>query len=415
MKFYLEQKVNAAYPPAMTQVIDNQTARRIFLERQGLSHPPAKALSRADLLALIEAIGFVQVDSIGTVERAHHQILFSRNQTYRREDLTALLEQDRLLFEHWTHDASILPVAFYPYWKHRFLREEQRILERWRKWREPGFEAVFEETYRRIVEGGPALSREMKEADHKSGGWWNWHPSKTALEFLWRTGKLTISGRDNFQKIYDVSERCIPPAYFAAEVSHAAFLDWACREALKRLGFATPAEIAAFWNLVSLQEVKEWLDRCRDDVQEVMVLPAEATGKPRPCFALSEHLPGLMTAPEPPKRIRVLSPFDPLIRDRARAERLFGFFYRIEVFVPEAKREYGYYVFPLLEGNRLIGRIDMKANRKAGVLDVKRLWLEQGVKASSGRLEKLHAELMRLAHFTGVEQVVYADGWRNGL
>lgn len=394
----------------MAQVIDNPTARRIFLERQGLSNPPGKALSRQGLLALIDDLGFVQVDSIGTVERAHHQILFSRNQTYRREDLTALLEQDRLLFEHWTHDASILPVAFFPYWKHRFAREESRILERWRKWREPGFESAFDDTYRRIVEGGPALSRELKEGDHKSVGWWNWHPSKTALEFLWRTGKLTIAGRENFQKIYDVSEKCIPPEYFAANVSFDAFMDWACRAALTRLGFATPGEIAAFWHLVSPQEAKQWVEAHRAELEEVMITPADGS-KPRPSFALIENLPSLLNAPAPPARVRVLSPFDPLIRDRARAERLFGFFYRIEVFVPEAKRDYGYYVFPLLEGDKLIGRIDMKANRKAGTLDVKRLWLEKGVKASSGRLEKLDAELQRLARFTGVERVVYGEGW----
>ena len=108
----------------------------------------------------------------------------------------------------------------------------------------------------------------------------------------------------------------------------------------------------------------------------------------------------------------MLSPFDPLIRDRKRTERLFGFFYRIEVFVPEPKRQFGYYVFPLLEGDRLIGRIDMKADRKAGELTVRKLWLEPGVRASAGRLERLEAELARLARFTGVEEVRYLDGWR---
>ncbi|MCM2440809.1 winged helix-turn-helix domain-containing protein [Agrobacterium vitis] len=390
--------------------IDNSTARRIFLERQGLSRPPGRALSRQGLLALITDLGFVQVDSIGTVERAHHQILFSRHQTYKREDLTALLEQDRLLFEHWTHDASILPSAFFPYWKHRFRREESLILERWRTWREPGFEAAFEETYRRINEGGPALSRDMKEGDHKSGGWWNWHPSKTALEFLWRTGKLSISGRENFQKIYDLTERCILPDHLQAEVTQEAFIDWACREALIRLGFATSGEIAAFWNLVSPQEAKLWLETHRAELEEIEIAPADG-GNPRPSFALADWLETLTTPPEPPARIRVLSPFDPLIRDRARTERLFGFFYRIEVFVPEPKRQYGYYVFPLLENDRLIGRIDMKANRKAGTLDVKRLWLEPGIRPSTGRLEKLDQELARLARFTGVEAVVYGDGW----
>ncbi|WP_037413376.1 crosslink repair DNA glycosylase YcaQ family protein, partial [Sinorhizobium sp. CCBAU 05631] len=123
----------------------------------------------------------------------------------------------------------------------------------------------------------------------------------------------------------------------------------------------------------------------------------------------------LADVPDPPARIRVLSPFDPLLRDRNRTERLFGFFYRIEVFVPEAKREYGYYVFPLLEGDRLIGRIDMKADRKRGSLDVKRLWLEQGVKPASGRIDKLMAELDRIARFTGVAEVNLLEGWNADL
>lgn len=389
--------------------ITNAQARKIFLERQGLSRPPHLALGKSGLYDLIHDLGFVQVDSIATVERAHHQILFSRNQTYRPEHLTALLEKDRALFEHWTHDASIIPSAFFPYWKHRFIRREARILENWAKWQGEGFDQAFDETYEKIRENGPIMAREVKAEDHKSGGWWNWHPSKTALEFLWHTGKLAIAGRDNFQKIYDLAERVIPPEHFAAEVDHDAFIDWACRQALTRLGFATHGEIAAFFDLVTPQEAKAWVEDHRAELEEVSIETVD--GKRRASFALAESLPALLAPPEPPARIRTLSPFDPLIRDRARTERLFGFFYRIEIFVPEPKREYGYYVFPLLESDRLIGRIDMKADRKAGILDVKRLWLEKGVKPSAGRLERLEAELVRLARFAGVERVDYRDGW----
>jgi uncharacterized protein YcaQ len=389
--------------------LSNTRARKIFLERQGLSRPPQRALGKAGLYDLIHDLGFVQVDSIATVERAHHQILFSRNQTYRPEHLTALLEKDRALFEHWTHDASIIPSAFFPYWKHRFVRRKERILENWAKWQGEGFDQAFDETYKKIRENGAIMAREVKAEDHKSGGWWNWHPSKTALEFLWHTGKLAIAGRDNFQKIYDLSERVIPPEHFAAEVGPDAFIDWACRQALTRLGFATHGEIAAFFDLVTPQEAKAWVEGHRDELEEVSIETVD--GKPRASFAFAESLPALLNPPEPPARIRTLSPFDPLIRDRNRTERLFGFFYRIEIFVPEPKREYGYYVFPLLESDRLIGRIDMKADRKAGILDVKRIWLEKGVKPSAGRLEKLEAELARLARFAGVERVEYRDGW----
>lgn len=393
----------------MVILVENAVARRFFLASQGLGDDPTRRLSKEALYQLIHSLGFVQIDSIGTVERAHHQILFSRNQTYRREHLSDLIEKDRLLFENWTHDASILPSEFYPYWKRRFAREEARLSERWTKWHGEGFERELGAVLSRVAGGGAVMSRDMKAPDHQSGGWWNWHPSKQALEYLWRTGKLAVSSRVNFQKVYDLTERVFHPHHHEPEVSEAAFVDWACREALTRLGFATAKEIADFWAVVSVAEVRDWIAANRAELEELEI--ASADGKERRLsFAFAGTAETMGDGPSPPSRIRVLSPFDPMLRDRLRAERLFGFNYRIEVFVPEPLRQYGYYVFPLLEGDRLIGRIDMKAERKGGTLDVRKLWLEKGVKLSIGRMEKLDAELKRLARFTGVEQVNYLSG-----
>src|SRR5690606_11034538 len=149
----------------MAILISNEQARKVFLERQGLCQSPTRALHKKDLLALVDKLGFVQIDSISTFERAHHMILFSRNQTYRRDDLQQLLEKDGELFEHWTHDASVIPAAFFRYWKHRFRRREAVIGERWRKWQGEDFDKAFEETYERIVEGGAIMSRDMKTRD----------------------------------------------------------------------------------------------------------------------------------------------------------------------------------------------------------------------------------------------------------
>ena len=178
---------------------------------------------------------------------------------------------------------------------------------------------------------------------------------------------------------------------------------------LSRLGFATPGEIAAFFDIVSPDEARAWTLANRHNLIEVDVAPVDG-GKPRRSLALPDFEARLADIPEPPARLRVLSPFDPVLRDRNRAERLFGFFYRIEIFVPEEKRQYGYYVFPLLEGDRLIGRIDMKTERKRNALEIKRLWLEPGIKLSTGRKTRLDAELARMAAFTGVEQVVWLEG-----
>eukprot|EP00913_Durusdinium_trenchii_P026888 g25223.t1 len=305
----------------MAILIPNDQARRIFLERQQLCLPPTRALSKAGLLQLIDDLGFVQVDSIATVERAHHMILFSRNQTYRQEHLTALLEKDRELFEHWTHDASIIPARFYRYWKHRFRRREPVLAERWRKWHGEDFDAAFDETFRHIADNGAIMSRDMKAEDHKSGGWWNWHPNKTALEYFWHTGRLAIAGRVNFQKMYDLAERVIPPHHHEPEVSEEDFIDWACRDALKRLGFATSGEIAAFFDIVTPDEARAWVASHRDELLEVTVETADGS-KPRASVALPELADSLAGLPEPPGRVRVLSPFDPLLRNRDRAERM---------------------------------------------------------------------------------------------
>jgi len=389
--------------------ISNDQARRLFLERQGLSVSPRSKLTDQGLLELIKSLGFVQVDSISTVARAHHMILFTRNQTYRPEQLKRLLEHDRTLFEHWTHDAAIVPVQFYPYWRHRFVREEHRLRERWRTSRREGFEAALDRVLKHVLIGGPVRSRDLKTEKKRGDGWWDWHPEKTALEFHWRTGTLAITGREGFQKIYDTSENVIPAAHRSRHVDTPAFLDWACHSALARLGVANPREIAAFWDLVTTGEAADWVARQLEQGELIDVTVACAGDVPPHKAVAFATLPDeLLQLPEPPKRVRVLSPFDPLIRDRKRCQRLFGFDYRIEIFVPAAKRQYGYYVFPLLEGQRLIGRIDMK--RIDDALTVLGIWLEPGVDMGIGRRKALEAELDRHRRFIGASSVRFADG-----
>lgn len=409
--------------------IDNATARRLFMARQGLSQPVGAKLDCAGLQTIIDDLGFVQVDSINTVARAHHMILFARNQTYRPALLSRLLERDRTVFEHWTHDAAIIPTAFYPYWHHRFDRERRFLLKRWRKWRREGFEDALDHVLAHVRETGPTMSRDLGPRDlgqgikKPSGGWWDWHPEKTALEFHWRTGELAICRREGFQKVYDLSERVIPDHRRKKDhPDEAAFIDWACRSALQRLGAATSGEVARFWDLITPKEAAAWCAgaRSRGDIIGVSVAPwadgelggggkPGAGGKVGAAFALPDVPDALETLPEPLKRVRVLSPFDPMIRDRKRCLRLFGFDYRIEVFVPAAQRTYGYYVFPLLEGARFIGRIDMKHIRERDALEVYGLWMEPGVKLTKGRRQALEAELDRHRKFVGASRVDFPD------
>jgi uncharacterized protein YcaQ len=204
----------------------------------------------------------------------------------------------------------------------------------------------------------------------------------------------------------------IPSGHFGQQVSQADFIDWACRSALEKLGVATHGEIAAFYDLVTPDEAKAWCTQERGRSILPVEIATEAGGKPRAAFARADIREVIDAAPEPPARMRVLSPFDPVLRDRKRAERLFGFAYRIEVFVPAPKRTYGYYVFPLLEKDRLVGRVDMVCRRAEGVLEVTAFWPEKGVRLGEGRLARLEAELARMARFTGMDRVRLADGWR---
>ena len=395
-------------------ILPNDAARRMFLHRHALAELPTGPAKGDDLLALITRIGFVQVDSINTVERAHHMILWSRRQSYRPENLKPLLERDRTLFEHWTHDASLLPTRLFPQWSHRFDRDRIRLEPKWRAWFRGGYEEQFDRILTRIADHGPVTSSDVSEGEARGkGGWWDWHPSKTALEMLWRTGQLAITRRDGFQKVYDLTARVIPPQHHACDLpDEAAMVDWACTSALDHLGFADVSELRNYWWAIRVDEAKSWAKAALTQGIVVEVEVEGANGARRRALARPDVAQQAAAAPEPPARLRILSPFDPALRDRDRAEFLFGFTYRIEVFVPEPQRKYGYYVFPLLEGDRLIGRIDVKAFRDVSTLRIRAFWPESGVKLGAGRLARLDAELARLADFAGCDRVEYSDGWQ---
>ena len=391
-------------------VISNEKARRLFLARHGLSDPPSGGSKGAALAALVHDLGFVQVDSVNTFARAHDLILWSRRQTYRAESLRWINDRTRATFEHWTHDASIIPMEFYPMWRMRFERDRGRLHSKWKDWHGQGFHPEIDKVLARVRDEGLCCSSDIEdERVEKSTGWWDWKPSKVALEYLWRSGELAVTKRVGFRKFYDLSERVIPPQYLNARMSDAEIVDWACTAALDRLGFATSGELAAFFDLIRPDNAKAWVAQAMADGRVATVDVAGADGALRRSIMWSKDLETLEDLPTPTPRVRVLSPFDPALRDRKRAERLFGFHYRIEIFVPAPKRRYGYYVFPVMEGARLIGRIDMA--RAGGVLVVRAFWPEVGVRMGAGRLARLQAEIYRAARFATDGDVRFEDGW----
>ncbi|MBT8473684.1 MAG: winged helix DNA-binding domain-containing protein [Marinicaulis sp.] len=387
----------------MALKISNRDARRLWLNRQGLAETPTGKLDKDGLLQIVKALGFVQMDTIRVVARAHDHIVWSRNQHYREGMLDELVK-DRLAFEHFTHDASVLPMETYPYWRRQFDRMRGQLDSgRWPKFMSPKRER--DKMLKRIEKEGPLCSNDFEAApstSRKEG--WARPPHKYALDYLWYIGVLATCHRRNFIKMYATREKVIPENILTKSISNAKQVDWLCENALNRLGFASEGDIMRFWGAADLDEVKAWIKKRRRKLVPVEVVNADKSLKKAWAPAdIEERIENLSA---PTSRLRILNPFDPAARDRNRLQRLFGFDYRIEIFVPPAKRQYGYYVYPLLEGDRFVGRIEARANRKKKTLTIENFWWERGVKNTPARRKKLDAELERMARFVGVDEIV---------
>jgi uncharacterized protein YcaQ len=331
---------------------------------------------------MLEQLGFVQLDSINAVARAQELTLHARLPNYRHESIFELLSQ-RQAFEHWTHDASMFPAAYWPYWSERCRQRGQRILQStwWRERMGTRADEMLALVLARLQQDGPLQSKDFASEHKSGGGWWNWKPEKAALEYLWLSGRVSVVKRRNFQKFYDVSGRFLgEPAPQAPDD----WVEWACRGALERLGVATAGEISAYWELVSPARAREW---CRG---QVAVLDSAG----RAAVAVPDWRERA-AAVKIPRKVRLLAPFDPIVRDRARALRLFAFDYRFEAFVPAAQRRHGYYTLPILDGDELVGRVTPQ--RKNGALSVVGLHWEKAPGAA--RLRRYREALERLTSF----------------
>ncbi len=235
-------------------------ARRLLLAGQALLGPPPDGLE-----ALVRQLGYVQLDSINVLERAHHLILGCRSAAYDRAQFDALLDRRRL-FEHWTHDACAIPLEWYPHWKLRFPKSRARILANpwWRERIGERAEELLAQVLERIRQEGPLRSADFEHERSGEAGWWGWKPQKAALELLWHVGELAVAGRTHFHKTYDLAERVFPEAHARPAPDPEAHLEWACATALERLGVATPKEMAAYWDAVEPREAARWCASAAD-------------------------------------------------------------------------------------------------------------------------------------------------------
>jgi uncharacterized protein YcaQ len=387
---------------AMTDTVSTQLARRIALAAQGFGRPlPATAGTR-QIAGVIDRLGLLQIDSVNVFERSHYLPAFSRVGGYDRSALDRLSGSRGRLVEYWAHQAAFIPRDLWPLFA--FRRDEYRRKgSDWGGWvaenRELAAWLVSE-----LAAKGPMRASEIEhDANERRGPWWGWSDVKRTLEWMFRTGEVVCVERRRFERVYALPEQALSQSLLDTETPEAdAFRELVARAALA-LGIATAADLADYWRMKSAQ-VRPAIDSLVDEgVLLPVTVPGWQTGsRPTPAWVHRDA--------RRPRRIEataLLSPFDPVVWFRPRTERLFDFHYRIEIYTPEPDRVFGYYSLPVLVDDAIVGRVDLKSDRKAGVLRVQSAWAEPGVDPGTVA-ERLAPALRRAAAWQGLGEVVVA-------
>jgi uncharacterized protein YcaQ len=376
-------------PPRRRTSLSSAEARRLALAAQGFGG--ARPAARADGWALRRVfadVGLVQIDSVNVLVRAHYLPLFSRLGPYPRELLDrASARAPRRLFEYWGHEASLLPVALHPLLRWRMERAADDAWGGMRRIQRERPELV-REVLEQVRERGPISASELDDRPRRSGPWWDWSDVKRALEWLFWSGQVTAARRRNFERLYDLTERVLPTAIANAPTTPAADAQRELvRIAARALGVAAPRDLRDNFRLPAADAKA----RIAELVDAGELIPAEVEGWGRtPGYLHSEA--------RIPRRIEaaaLIGPFDSLLWERSRVARLFGFDYRLEIYVPAPKRRHGYYVLPFLYGDRLVARVDLKADRAAGALQVRAMHLEPEAPPETREALGAELELMR--------------------
>ncbi len=381
----------------MPRRIPLERARRIALGAQGIGgRRDRRRVDRRAFRRVVAAVGLVQLDSVNVLARAHYMPFFSRLGPYDVEALDRWLNVSGEMVEYWGHEASTMPTGLLGSFVWRM--DETRP---WRRVREALADdpALLDRVQEAVLADGPLTVSDLAEPGHRSGSWWGHGPAKTALEFLFATGRITASRDHRFVRRYDAFHRVIPGFDRASAPSKEEAYRGLLRSAVRHHGIGTAADLADYHRLHG-PTARRILHRMAGAGE---VETVEVPGWPGPVFL------------DPDARVPrgfdggvLLSPFDPVVWNRQRIERLFGFRYRIEIYVPESKRVHGYYVLPFLLDGRLVARVDLKADRPEGRLVVRSAFVEEGEDETHVAAE-LASELWRLAGWLGLVDVVVAE------
>ncbi len=373
--------------------ISRRDARKLFLARQGLLQQNTFGRGADAVAKAISQLGYLQIDTISVVNRAHEHILQTRIPGAGSQHLNQLM-QGRELFEYWSHAAAYLPMAHF--------RFSQPVMQGWRASRAYD-RKLAQRVLDRIRTEGPLQSRDFEAPPgHRSGGWWDWKPTKKALEYLYLSGELMVSHREGFQKVYDLKENILPDHVDTREPDHDEWCEHLVLSMLGALGVGSEYDVGYAKSTIKRlsrvalgKPIRAALNRLVE-AGDIVALNVEGI----PCYTMQRCLDAFPLRISK-HRVQVLSPFDNLVINRRRTRTLFDFDYQLECYVPEPRRKYGYFALPLLWGDELIGRMDAKADRQRSQLIIRNLVLEPGTKIDDALVAALNRGL---TSFTDVNQ-----------
>ncbi len=379
------------------EVITKRKARRIALAAQQILNKQPFGRGQNAVLKTIKHLGYVQIDTISVIIRAHHHVLWNRVENYDPKFLVELTKPSKSIFEYWSHALSYLPIEdfrfTFPLKKYYAAQKDP--------W--PKVDNITKkQVYNRIVQEGPLMARDFEQdRSGKGSGWFDWKPAKRSLERLFMEGKLMVARREGFQKVYDIPERVLPPDTNITPPSKKEYAQFLIKRNLQAHGIVTAEEICYLRKGIKKIVQAELLE----NQKEMDIIPVRVQGLDnRLYFTKEAHLNSIQRTN---KTLKILSPFDNLVIQRKRLKHLFDFDYFIECYVPPQKRVYGYFCLPILFGDKFLGRLDAKADRKSKMLIIKSLHLDPSLKRETFPEQAYKNTLEKFAFLNGCETIQY--------
>ncbi|MHB8806517.1 MAG: winged helix-turn-helix domain-containing protein [Anaerolineaceae bacterium] len=386
--------------------IDSETARMIIIQSQLLNSIPSDSQKGNGVAEIVENLGYVQIDTINVLNRAHHHTLWTRMPHYESQDLHQAQAEQKRIFEYWGHAMSYLPMADYRY----FLPYKLHFSSPYGSWAKDRLEKyghIMEPTLQRIREEGPLATKDFisEETDHRAGTWWDWRPVKMALELLFWQGKLMVAERKKFQKVYDLPERVLPDWVDTSMPSEEELGRFLVQRALKAYGLATEREIVDHLRVAEKKIIVAALkEMCA--AGEVITVTVKMGEKELTYYVFPETLEKGNAASIVNNEVFIFSPFDNFCIQRARMKILFNFDYALECYLKPEQRTFGYFALPLFWKERFIGKMDAKADRKEKALLIHHLQFEEDFKPDETFQPALHRKLTAFAKFQDCEHFV---------